>query len=59
MVRRGCMRCALPRSDCAQGFTPAATAVSILFEENVYCGDSSSTFFTVLWINKCRCSFAA
>jgi hypothetical protein len=41
------------RSFCAQGFAPSATPVNILFEENVYCGDSSSTFFTVLWINKC------
>jgi hypothetical protein len=35
----------------AQGFACAAPIV-ILFEENVYCGDSCSAFFTVLWINR-------
>jgi hypothetical protein len=34
-----------------QGFASIAP-VLVLFEENVYCGDSSSTFFTVLWINR-------
>ncbi len=43
--------CAPVASLKAQGFASAAPIV-ILFEENVYCGDSCSAFFTVLWINR-------
>ena len=38
-----------------QGFA-SDVPVSIIFEENVYCGDDASTFFTVLWINRWCCS---